>query len=85
MPQFERNELHSQMQATQRRLWEDLREIGDVSKETYLIHLTGDASNISKWALFEMSLRRSMRRLRDASMPAGKVIKFSLLIRTFQN
>ena len=31
------------------------------------MHLTGDAFEICKSVLFEMSLRRCMRRLRDAS------------------
>ena len=31
------------------------------------MHLTGDVHKICKSALFEMSLRRCMRRLRDAS------------------
>ena len=62
MPQFESNELHSQMQ-----LREDPRDLRDVSEETSLIHLTGDVSEICKSAFFEMSLRRCMRRLRDAS------------------
>ena len=39
----------------------------DVSEETSLIHLTGDVSKICKSVLFEMSLRRCMRRLRNAS------------------
>ena len=62
MPPFESNELQSQMQ------------LRDVSEETSLIHLTGDISKICKSALFEMSLRRCMKRLRDASMPAGKKV-----------
>ena len=52
---------------TQRRLWENLRDLRDVSEETSLINLQGDVSEICKSALFEMSLRRCMRRLRDAS------------------
>ena len=57
--------------STQRRLWEDLRDLRDISEETSLIDLTGDVSAICKSILFEMSVRRCMRRLRDASMPAG--------------
>ena len=53
--------------ATQRRLWENLRDFRDVSEETSLINLQGDVSEICKSALFETSLRRCMRRLRDAS------------------
>ena len=53
--------------ATQRRLWENLRDFRDVSEETSLINLQGDVSEICKSTLFEMSLRRFMRRLRDAS------------------
>ena len=53
--------------ATQRRLWENLRDLRDVSQETSLINLPGDVSKIWKLALFEMYLRRSMRRLRNAS------------------
>ena len=52
---------------TQRRLWEDLRDLRDVSEEASLIYLTVDISEVCKSALFEMSLRRWMRRLRDAS------------------
>ena len=52
--------------ATQRRLWENLRDLRDVSEETSLINLPGDVSEICKSALFEMSLRRCMRRLNDA-------------------
>ena len=47
---------------------EDPRDLRDVSEETSLIYLTGDVSEICKSALFEMSLRRCMRRLRDASV-----------------
>ena len=73
MPPFESNELQSQMQL--RDVSEkDLRDLRDVSQEKSLIHLTGDISKICKSALFEMSLRRCMRRLRDASMPAGKKV-----------
>ena len=52
--------------ATQRRLWENLRDLGDVSEETSLINLPEDVSEICKLALFEMSLRRRTRRLKDA-------------------
>ena len=52
---------------TQRRLWENLRDLRDLSEETSLINLLRDVSEICKSALFEMSLRRCMRRLRDAS------------------
>ena len=55
MPQFEINELQPQIQ------------LRDISEETYLIHLAGDISEIFKLALFEMSVRRYMRHLRDAS------------------
>ena len=56
-------------------------QLKDVSEETSLFNLLGDVSEICKSALFEMSLRRCMRRLRDASMPAGcdalkKFLKF---------
>ena len=44
--------------------WWDLT---DVSEETFLINLQGDVSEIFKSALFELCLRRCMRRLRDAS------------------
>ena len=60
--------------ATQRRLWENLRDLRDASEELSLINLQGDFSEICKSALFEMSLRRCMRRLRDASMPASIII-----------
>ena len=43
------------------------RDLRDVSEETFLINLQGDVSEIYKSALFELSLRRCMRRLRDAS------------------
>ena len=62
--------------ATQRRLWENLRDLRDVSEETSLINLQEDVSKICKSAFFEMSLRRCMRRLKDASemhpCPLGK-------------
>ena len=58
---------YSLVDATQRRLWENLRDLRDVSEETSLINLQGDVSEICKSALFEMSLRGCMRRLRDAS------------------
>ena len=48
-------------------LREDLRDLRDVFGETSLIHLIGDVSEICKLALFEMSPRHCMRRLRDAS------------------
>ena len=53
--------------ATQRHLWENLRDLNDVSQETLLINLPGDISEISKSVLFEMSLRPFMRSLKDAS------------------
>ena len=53
--------------ATQRRLWENLRDLRDVSEKTSLINLPGDVSEICKLALFEMSLRCCTRRLKDAS------------------
>ena len=42
-------------------------QLKDASEETSLINLQGDVSEIYKSALFQMSLRRCMRRLRDAS------------------
>ena len=48
-------------------LWESLRDLRDVSEETSLINLPGDVSEISKSALLEMSLRRCLIRLWDAS------------------
>ena len=48
-------------------LREDLRDLRDVFGEMSLIHLIGDVSEICKLALFEMSPRHCMRRLRDAS------------------
>ena len=60
---------------------EDPRDLRDVSEETSLIYLTGDVSEICKSALFEMSLRRSMKRLRDASvMHQCRVGMFFLLV-----
>ena len=53
--------------AAQRRLGENLRDLRDVSEETSSMSLQGDLSEISKSALIEMSLRRCMRRLKDAS------------------
>ena len=53
--------------ATPRRLWENLREFRDVSEKTSLINLPGELSQIYKSVLFEMYLRRFMRRLKDAS------------------
>ena len=38
----------------QRRLWENLGELRDVSDETSLVNLPGDVSEICKSALFEM-------------------------------
>ena len=35
-------------------------------EDTSLINLPGDVSEICKWTLFEMSLRRCMRRLKEA-------------------
>ena len=67
MPQFE----SKVSDATPRRFREDLRDLRDVSEEASVIHLTGEVSEICKSALFEMSLRLSIRRLRDASMLAG--------------
>ena len=52
---------------TQRRFWENLRNLWDISEETSLINIPGDVSEICKSALFEMSLRRCIRRLKDAS------------------
>ena len=73
--------------ATQRRLWENLRHLRDVSEETSLINLQGDVSEICKSGLFEMSLRCCMSRLRDASEihpcplgdSTGRNIKFIIL------
>ena len=45
--------------ATQRWLWEDLRDLIDVSEETPLLNLNEDVS--------EMSLKHCMRHLRDGS------------------
>ena len=42
-------------------------QLKDASEETSLINLQGDVSEIYKSALFQMSLRRCMRHLRDAS------------------
>ena len=55
------------LDATRRSLWENLRDIRAVSKDTSLVTLLGDASDIPKSALFEMCLRRCMKRLKDAS------------------
>ena len=40
--------------ATQGRLWENLRDIRDVSEETSLINLLGDVPEICKSALFDI-------------------------------
>ena len=58
---------YSLSDATQRRLWENLRDLKDVSEETSLTNLQQDVPEICKSALFETSLRRCIRRLRDAS------------------
>ena len=42
-------------------------QLKDASEETSLINLQGDVSETCKSALFQMSLRRCVRRLRDAS------------------
>ena len=55
MPQFEGQELQSQLQ------------LKDVSEKTSLINPQEDVSEICKSALFDMSLRRYVRRLKDAS------------------
>ena len=54
------------LDVTWRRLWENLRDLRVVSKEMSLVTLPGDVSEIPKSALFEMYLRRCMRRLKDA-------------------
>ena len=48
---------YSTRRTTQRQLWENLRNLWDVSEETSLINLPGDISEICKSALFEMFLR----------------------------
>ena len=48
--------------ATQKRLRESLRDLRDVSDETFLLNLTGDVSEIVKSTLFEISLRHFIRR-----------------------
>ena len=53
--------------ATLRRIWENQGDLRDVSEEMSLTNLPGDVSEICKSALFEMSLRRCMRRLKNAS------------------
>ena len=53
--------------ATERRLLEGLEHLRGVSGGAPLIGLPGDVPGIWKSAPFEMSLRLSMRRLRDAS------------------
>ena len=61
------------LERSQRHFWGDVsdqspgRRLQSISRETSLINLPGDLSEICKSALFEMSLRRSMGRLRDAS------------------
>ena len=75
---------YSLADATQRRLWENLRDLRDVSEETSLINLQEDVSEICKWALFEMSLRRCMRSLRDGSemhpCPLGNFYLYEYLL-----
>ena len=53
--------------ATQKRLRESLRDLRDVSDETFLLNLTGDVSEIVKSTLFEISLRHFIRRLTHTS------------------
>ena len=50
--------------ATQRRIWENLRDLREVSVETSLINFPGNISQICKSAPFEMPLRCCTRRLR---------------------
>ena len=63
---------YSLADVTQRRLWENLRDLRDVSEETSLINLQGDVSEICKSALFETS----QRCVWDAPMPAGHVLMY---------
>ena len=44
-----------------------MRDLRDISEETPLINLPRDVLGICKSAIFEMSLRRCMRHLKDAS------------------
>ena len=53
--------------ATQERPNENLRNLRDLSEETSLISLLGDVSEICKSSFFQISLRRCMRHLKDAS------------------
>ena len=55
---------------------DDLR---DISKETSLINLPGGVSETCKSALFKMSLRRCMRRLRDASEMHPSPLGFAIV------
>ena len=59
-----------------------MRDLRYISEEAPLIDLTGDASEIWKSVLFEMSLRRCMRRLRDASemRPCWRVSGWIILL-----
>ena len=64
MPQFERKNysLRCESKTSLSRPERSQRYL--VSEEASLINLTGDVSKICKSAIFEMSLRRCMRRLR---------------------
>ena len=58
----------------------DLRDLTYISEETSLISLLGDVAVICKSTLFEMSLRRCMRRLKDESdMHPCRIGKLSVL------
>ena len=69
----------SRITVSQMQLKENLRDLEDVSEETSLIHLQGDVSEICKSSLFEISLRRCMRRLKDASKMHLCPLGFGLL------
>ena len=57
-----------------------MRDLRDISEETPLINLPRDVLGICKSAIFEMSLRRCMRHLKDASeMHPCRLGRFFLL------
>ena len=58
---------YSLSDGTQRRPWENLRDLRDVSDETSLTNLQQDVSEICKSALFETSLRRLWDAVWDVS------------------
>ena len=58
-----------------------MRDLRDISEETPLINLLRDVVGICKSAIFEMSLRRCMRHLKDApEMHPCRLGRFFLLV-----